>query len=265
MSNTPRKAINFDFDTKILEENINNLQMGGTYRKAYSDIERYLKKHGFEHVQESSYTSKVPISYKKVLNLISDLTEQFPYMEGAFKSVITTSVNQTYDVTNLMNEEHDVKFTASSDLYEEHYKLKSFGIKPNDNSTNRKSIRFDFSGELLKEKYEEFGIESDIGTAYTVVKNYFKKLGYSHEQGSVYISNDKKTDTQILKDILEFAEQNPHLKGAFKSVQISNVKGQYDITDIANYGKDTVEDKKDKTFSKQIEFKIDNDNGLSFG
>lgn len=41
MNNTTRKAINFDFDTKILEENINNLQMGGAYRKAYSDIERF--------------------------------------------------------------------------------------------------------------------------------------------------------------------------------------------------------------------------------
>ena len=259
MSNVTRKAVNFDYSTKILEENLENLQMGGTYRQAYKDIEGYFEECGLKHTQGSGYTSDKPISYKKMFGMISKISEEFPYMEGAFKSVEVTSVNAVYDVTNLVRENHSLEILEDKNLK----KLeKDYGIKKDDSRIYEKSIRFDFSGEILRKKFQEYGIDSDIESAYKVVGNYLKNLGYSHEQGSVYLSTIKKNDSDVLKDVLKFSEECPYLAEAFSSVQISSVRGKYDVTNLANYGNE-IRHKEEDNLHKQMELKIDKDNTVS--
>lgn len=264
MSNITRKTINFDFSTKALEE---NMQEGEKYNKAYAAIERYLEKAGFEHTQESAYTSIKPIKHREVLNLVSDLSNKFPYMEGAFKSCETTSVSKTYDVTELMKDNHSLELLEPKNLHI----LSSYNIKPNTSQSHRKSIRFDYSQEALDENLSKYSTDKlSVSTAYNITRNYFEKLGYTHEQGSVYLSSNEKTDLEVLKDIFKFAEGRDFLVQSLKSMQISNAGIKYDITDLANGTsvdrkvKKNIEIQDEKENNKQIDFKIKNHNELSF-
>lgn len=252
MGSKTRKALNFDFKTKDIQENMDELQINGTYRKAYRDVNKYFEKNGIIHSQESSYTSRDKISYSKIYDLIEGLTTEIPYLKDAVKSFHVTEVGRTHDITEMLSNEHNVEIIKPENLY----KLETnYGINVDDTKPEQRSIRFDFSGELLRQKFEEYGLTNDYRDAYKVAKKYFTEIGYSHEQGSVYITPNKKIDSEILKDVINFSEQYPYLGESFSSFQITSVGRKHDITDIANGKQSTIS--KNNELYEQIEFKID--------
>lgn len=60
------KAINFDLDTKQLKK----LYPGSNYRKSYSDLKYFSRKHGFSHRQGSGYISDEKLSTADVYDLM---------------------------------------------------------------------------------------------------------------------------------------------------------------------------------------------------
>ena len=231
MGKTTYKALNFDFDIHLIQDNLNEMELEGSYRKAYYAISKYLQNNGFSHKQESAYTSDNPMSFQKIKDLIGNLTEEIPYLENAIKSMQVTSVGRTYEVTELLQIEHNLEIVKPENLY----KLESdYEIELDSSLKGLRSIRFDFSGEMLKEKFVENEIDLDTTVAYDWVKKYFTELGYSHEQGSVYKTPSEKTDLQILTDLLKFSEELPYLAESFKSVQVTDVGRTFDLTKIAN-------------------------------
>ncbi len=83
MDSETRKALNFDFNTHFITDNMSKMQIQGVYNKAYYDIRKYLTSNGFEHTQESGYTSIEPIGYASVQTLVEDLTTEIPYLRNS--------------------------------------------------------------------------------------------------------------------------------------------------------------------------------------
>ncbi len=259
MGTKTRKALNFDFNTILIQENMSTLQIQSTYRKAYYDIEKYLLANGFEHVQESAYTSVEPISFQEVEDIIENIIQEMPYLKDAIKSMEVTSVGKTYEVTEILKNEHKIEIVNDEELY----KLdKNYGTKLSKNENKRRSIRFDLNGDLLEEVFERENIDCDTTIAYKWIEKYFEELGYSHEQGSVYMTPDKKTNAQIMEDLLKFSHDLPHVAECFDSVQVTNVGRKYNVTSIANG--QTEYNEKDTNLYQQNEMSIDKDNNVTY-
>lgn len=90
-----RKQITFDLSQKALAEHYPRPKYTINpryYKKAYSDISRFMKKNGFEHRQFSVYTSIDRLTAAKVSALIKKMSMEMPWL--------AYSVNQI-DVTNI--------------------------------------------------------------------------------------------------------------------------------------------------------------------
>lgn len=90
-----RKQITFDLSQKALAEHYPRPKFTVNprhYKKAYSDIGRFMKKNGFEHRQFSVYTSKKKLSEAEIITMIDEMAYQMPWL--------TLCVNQI-DVTNI--------------------------------------------------------------------------------------------------------------------------------------------------------------------
>lgn len=90
-----RKQITFDLSQKALAEHYPRPKYTVNpryYKKAYSDISRFMKKNGFEHRQFSVYTSIDRLTAAKVSALIKKMSMEMPWL--------AYSVNQI-DVTNI--------------------------------------------------------------------------------------------------------------------------------------------------------------------
>lgn len=90
-----RKQITFDLSQKALAEHYPHPKFTVNprhYKKAYSDISRFMKKNGFEHRQFSVYTSKKKLSEAEIITMIDEMAYQMPWL--------TLCVNQI-DVTNI--------------------------------------------------------------------------------------------------------------------------------------------------------------------
>ena len=226
-----RKALNFDLDTKLIESNLSDMGIEKPdYHKAYYELRKYLEDNGFEHTQESAYTSVKGMTLASIKDLAENITDEIPYLKGTIKSMHTTSVHKTYDITEMMQNEHEIKIIDENVLSDLNVK---YGIETSDNSYKR-SIRFDFDGEALKNKFEELGIENNTTIAYDIIKKHFTNLGYEHKQGSVYLSTDNKTNSDIIEDVLKFSNEHEPLADCFSSFQITTVGRNYNITTIAN-------------------------------
>lgn len=252
MGNKRIVAFNFDYNTKFLESNLQELQINGTYNKAYYDIGKCFNSHGLRREQGSGYVSEKPMSEAKVNRLLKNIHKDYPYMRDAFKKFSVSYVaGNIYDLTQLVRDEHSVKILEPENLH----KLETdYSIKLDASNNKEREIRFDYNKYLLKDSFEKYGIEKQIDV-YAVTRKFFKDKGYKPEQGSVYRTTEGISDAQILRDILEFSEKYPHLAEGFKSVQICNIDAVYDVTDLVNTGKSKTKSHKVEK-SAQIEFKI---------
>ena len=73
-----------------------------------------------------------------------------------------------------------------------------------DTIEGQKSIRFDLSGDLLKQKFKEENITYDTTIAYDWLKNPFEGLGYIHEQDNIYKTTENRKDLEVIRDLIHF-------------------------------------------------------------
>ncbi len=92
-----KKFISFDLDTRALKQ----YYPGKHYRKAYRDIAKYMKNDGFDHSEWSGYFSKKPMSMMDVTLHVSDLLDNFPWLEPCINNFHVT--NETgFDISELL-------------------------------------------------------------------------------------------------------------------------------------------------------------------
>lgn len=93
------KAVNFDLDVKKLKQYYTNSkgEHSKNYRRAYRDIKMFMYRNGFSHKQGSGYRSDEKITDTKVQNLLSAMTEEYPWIIKSVKSFDVTDIKAFYD------------------------------------------------------------------------------------------------------------------------------------------------------------------------
>ena len=90
-----RKQITFDLSQKALAVHYpkSKPSLNPTfYKKAYSDISRFMKQNGFEHRQFSVYTSIEKITNTDINLLMDSLAEKMPWLILCVKQIDVTNI-----------------------------------------------------------------------------------------------------------------------------------------------------------------------------
>jgi virulence-associated protein VapD len=86
-----------------------------------------------------------------------------------------------------------------------------------------KSIEFDLDTNRLQEFYK------DYRTAYRDIRSFMEKHGYSHRQGSVYNSNEKLLETDILVLVDELKDRFEWAPTCIKAFDVANIGQQHSM------------------------------------
>ena len=95
-----KKSINFDLDTKKLQEHYPNKN----YTQAYNDIKKFLTNNGFEHRQGSGYISKEDMTEVKVVDTINVLNKKNPWLEKCCKTLDYYDVGKQYNGLDILKD-----------------------------------------------------------------------------------------------------------------------------------------------------------------
>lgn len=87
-----RKAINFDLDTTAMKEQ-------SIYPAGYELLRSSFEKHGFYHRQGSGYFSKVEMSYDKVVDIMTEVIQEQPWLADCVKRIDVTDIGKQHDLT----------------------------------------------------------------------------------------------------------------------------------------------------------------------
>ncbi len=88
-----------------------------------------------------------------------------------------------------------------------------------------KAINFDLSVHKL-EKYF-----SDYRKAYYVLKNFFKRHGFEHHQGSGYVSKEKLAQVDIIDLLDDMITELPWMSDCVTKIDVTNIGRQHDLRD----------------------------------
>ncbi len=112
-----RKALNFDLDTNALKKHY----PGKNYRKAYSDIKRFMEHEGFTHRQWSGYVSNEKLSMQKIAAKTKKLSQTFPWLKKCVNRFDVTDIGEQHDITHILTGTHQEKVKV---VQNENVKLK---------------------------------------------------------------------------------------------------------------------------------------------
>jgi virulence-associated protein VapD len=89
-----------------------------------------------------------------------------------------------------------------------------------------KAINFDLDTNGLKKYYVRYQ------QAYIDLRRFFKEHGFSHRQGSGYISNKKLSTADIIDLIGEMKSQFDWTGDCVKKIDVTNIGTQYDLIEL---------------------------------
>lgn len=92
------KAINFDLDTKALQQ----YYPSSNWRKAYEDINKFFLSNGFEHRQGSGYISLIKTDDYSVLTLTRKLSITMPWLSKCVQHFDVTDIGEQFDMLGII-------------------------------------------------------------------------------------------------------------------------------------------------------------------
>lgn len=95
------------------------------------------------------------------------------------------------------------------------------------------AINFDLDTKKLKDIYVS-STGKKYNRAYYDIKAFMKKNGFSHRQGSGYISKEPMTEMAATLIMKKMGNLMPWLKDCTKKIDLTIVGNQFDLTDILN-------------------------------
>ncbi len=154
--NKNRKALHFDLSTRKLKKYYSDKN----YRKAYKDIELFLKKYGFTHIQGSGYESKSELSRYEISKIVLELSKKLPWLKNCVKALTVTAIDE--------NQHSMMKLIQNSDIR----------IKVKPERINKKIERYDDSkpgkGSLLSKLKDKQNEVNKLNTNKKLVLNRSK-------------------------------------------------------------------------------------------
>lgn len=101
-----------------------------------------------------------------------------------------------------------------------------------------KAINFDLDTNQLKNYYPG----ANYRHAYKDLGRFFDEHGFSHRQGSGYISVNKLTTADIYDLMDDLNHLLPWIGMCVKKIDVTNVGRQYDLTDLLRPAEDLIID-----------------------
>ena len=98
-----RKYLNFDLDTKALQE----WYPDGDWHNAYMDIRRYLEEHGFEHRQGSGYISRKNLNLLQATVIVQRMAREYLWLQPCLKELDVTNVGKTVSLNEAVSYAYD--------------------------------------------------------------------------------------------------------------------------------------------------------------
>ena len=99
-----KKAFHFDLDVNKLKALYPSNKENG-WKRAWSDIKRFMEGHGFEHVQYSGYESIKPMGYDKAYEIMHSMSEVYPWFCLCAQAASMTVVGERHDVLAFLSKE----------------------------------------------------------------------------------------------------------------------------------------------------------------
>lgn len=101
-----------------------------------------------------------------------------------------------------------------------------------------KALNFDLDTHQLQKHYPG----ANYRQAYDDLRRFFKKHQFSHRQGSGYISKDKLATADIYDLMDDLGQQLPWIGVCVNKIDVTNVGGQHDLTELLKSSEDIVID-----------------------
>ncbi len=131
MSDMRKKVINFDLSDNALKRYYpSKLPFG--YKRAWADIGRFMRRNGFEHRQYLCYVSKVPMSYARAMNIVYELSKQYPWLHKCAMSFDMSSAPTELSVMPVINAPYESAKIRESEQKMEHKNASVFHFQIND-------------------------------------------------------------------------------------------------------------------------------------
>lgn len=86
-----RKAINFDLDTKEMAKYMENISQG------YYNLEKSLKKFGFEHRQGSGYISNQKLDNIDLAKKLKQVVQENTWLTKCVKAIDVTNIDKNFE------------------------------------------------------------------------------------------------------------------------------------------------------------------------
>ena len=101
-----RKQVTFDLSQEMLKKFYprGNSKSETFYKKAYSDIQKFMLRNGFSHRQYSVYVSDESFSYDDMNELCNELAEQLLWIGDCLNEIDITSVEEHYSMKSTIIE-----------------------------------------------------------------------------------------------------------------------------------------------------------------
>ncbi len=113
MANITRKALHFDLSTDALKQ----YYPKDNHTRAYKDIESFLTKNGFIHIQGSGYETEKPTSRTQIDRLVKKMVFENPWIAYCVKDCRVTDIGRSHILTKDIEKYKDPKAVAiSSDM-----------------------------------------------------------------------------------------------------------------------------------------------------
>lgn len=133
-----RKQITFDLDTNVCKEIFGDKK----YTMAYADIERFMKKNNFTHIEGSSYMSNSRMSNMDISNMIDDLLEKHPYLTKCIKKMHQS------DISNVHSLESHFEYDGTAGRFAQK------GMQTQQTQNKKKDKIISFSEKIAQKKVE---------------------------------------------------------------------------------------------------------------
>lgn len=201
-----RKEFHFDLDINALKQHYSR-NGDSSWNAAWSDIREVLEEHGFEKPQYSGYESKSAMSYLEAYHAIDVLSDNLPWFKECVKAATFTEIGESYNVKECL--ENGLQL--------------SLKLRPE----TRKEFHFDFGNRLLQANYPSLSDTAWRG-AWTLVRRFMEKNGFTHTQYSGYESMGALPMEQAVSVMRRLQERYPWFKDSLLAASVTEVGERHD-------------------------------------